>query len=160
MTGELAQKLASVKSISFGYTGIHIYQPEELERAQVGYYISLNGESLIDGVPGSWLKTWTVIGCEELCGDPIFVDVSVEDHPVYTAMHGEEHWTPILIADSIEGFAKALESIANIATNRATPVELERNPLSIPEWNEVLDKIQKNNPTADINFWQEFLSAI
>lgn len=159
MTGELTRRLAYVKSVSFGYTGIHIYQSEELKDVQVGYSISLNGDSLIDGVPGSWQKNWIVVGCEELCGDPIFADVSSEDCPVYTAMHGEGSWTPNLIADSIEGFAKALESVATIASNRATPVELEKNPLSIPELNEVLDKIQRNNPTADINFWQEFLST-
>lgn len=159
MIDELARRLAPIKPVSFGYTGIHIYQPEELEDAQVGYSIGLNGESLIDGAPGNWHKAWTVIGCEDLCGDPIFVDVSVEGHPVYTAMHGEGDWTPILIADSLEGFAKALEFIAAIATNRATPVELEKNPLSMPERKEALDKIQKNNPTADISFWQEFLST-
>lgn len=159
MTCELARKLAYVKSVSFGYTGIHIYQPEELKEAQVGYSISLDGNSLIDDEAGGWQRNWTVVGYEELCGDPIFVYVSAEDCPVYTAMHGEGSWTPILIADTIEGFAKALESVATIATDRATPVRLERNPLSTTERNETLAEIQKNNPAADISFWQVLLSA-
>lgn len=108
------------RSVSFGYTGIHIYQPEELKEAQVGYPIGPGGNSVVNDAAGSWQRNWIVIGCKALCGDPIFVDVSVEDCPVYTAIHGEGSWTPNLIADNIEGFSKALKSVATIASDRAT----------------------------------------
>jgi hypothetical protein len=53
---------------------------------------------------GDWKRDWFVIACEDLLGDPIFVDLSEPGLPVFTAAHGEGEWNPVLIASSLRGF--------------------------------------------------------
>ena len=120
------QALESIRSeVSFGYETIRVYQAPELESLQVGYSVKPTGESLVGDGDGDWLKKWVVIGSEELCGDPIFIDTSVEEFPVYTAAHGEGRWDPRPVAASLEGFGKALSIVAEAARGREYPTALE-----------------------------------
>jgi hypothetical protein len=82
---------------------VELYAPAELEAGQVGYSVDVEGRSLIGG-DGGWRAEWVVIGIETLLGDPIFVDVTTPQLPVFTAMHGMGKWDPELIADSLEQF--------------------------------------------------------
>lgn len=158
MKGEDQLRLIQFKSVSFGSTAIQIHAPDEIQEAQHGYSVDPDGNSLVNDEEGSWKQNWLVIGYEDLCGDPIFVDTQAEGNPVYTAMHGTGSWYPILIADSIEGFVKALAVVSELAEGRANPVELERNPLPSDKREEAIEDIRKNNPRADMSFWQGWLA--
>jgi hypothetical protein len=144
--------------VSFGYTTIHIYRPQELEAGQLGYSVSPTGESLVGAEAGSWKESWLVIGYDETCGDPIFIDRSEDGYPVYTAMPGQGQWTPQCIGVSLNSFAVALSALAVVAQRREYPVALERNPLTPSEKHRVLATIGQHNPNMDLHFWETLLS--
>ena len=145
-------KLIPFKSVSFGSMSVQIHPPNEIQEAQLGYSVDPEGNSLVTDEEGRWKQNWLVIGYEDLCGDPIFVDTDVEGCPVYTAMHGTGSWNPILIASSIESFAKVLELISVLGEGRENPVELESNPLPSEARDEALKEIQRANPNAGMQF--------
>src|ERR1041385_6324606 len=91
--------------ISFGYGGLKLFLPGELDDGQVGYSRSREGDSLCDGAAGSWKPEWTAIGYETLMGNPIILDMSGSSLRVATAMHGEGAWEPDPIATSLRAFA-------------------------------------------------------
>ncbi len=152
--------LETIRSeVSFGYETIRISRLPELERLQIGYSISLTGEDLTGDKNGDWLRKWVVIGYEELCGDPIFIDASEEGFPVFTAAHGEGRWDAKQIAVSLEGFGRALSAIADVAKGREYPVALGKNPLTTSERETTLDAIRSSNPGVDLEFWEIILGV-
>jgi len=144
--------------VSFGYSTIHVYRPDELESGQLGYSVNPEGESLVGDQDGGWRSTWLVIGYDEICGDPLFIDISVEGYPVYTAMHGAGRWDPDPVAISLTGFAHAISALAAIAKGREYPVALEQNPLTPSERNLTLAVIRQANPGIALGFWETLLS--
>ncbi len=70
-------------------------------------------------VPLDWKPAWVVIGESSLLGDPYFLDVSKLDPegdcPVYTAMIGQERWTPTLAASSFAQFLRILATAMEVA---------------------------------------------
>ena len=145
------------ESVSFGSTTVNLFRTDELKEAQVGYSVGEHGESFTGEEEGDWRQQWFVIGYEDLCGDPIFVDLSNSELPVFTAAHGEGPWLPELIASSFNGFIKALEEVNAVSEGRQTPVELERNPLSASQREHALKKIAEANPHASLEFWAVWL---
>src|SRR5215467_13852722 len=111
--------------VSLGYETICIYRGSERDSGQMGYSVSSGGGSLTGDGDGHWHAHWIVIGYEELCGDPIFIDTARDGFPVYTAPHGEGRWDATSIAVSLESFGKSLSAIAQIAKNREFPTALE-----------------------------------
>jgi hypothetical protein len=144
--------------VSFGYATIHVYRPPELKSGQVGYSISPTGESLVGDKDGDWSRAWLVIGYDETCGDPIFIDRSKERYPVYTAIIGKGRWDPVPIAVSLQAFGRALSAIATVATGREYPVALEQNPLPAAERDKALAAIRQDNPQIGLDFWQTLLT--
>lgn len=144
---------------SFGYETIRVFQAPELPSLQVGYSVKPTGECLIGDGDGDWHKRWLVVGYEELCGDPIFIDTSEEGFPVYTAIHGEGRWDAKRIAVSLDGFGRALLAVADIAKGRESPVALENNPLTETERETTLAVIRRDNPDVDLEFWEILLSS-
>lgn len=155
---ELLNTLA-IPAVSLGYTAVRVHGVDELEEAQIGYSIDPSGPSLVDGEPGSWQRQWVVIGYEDGCGDPIFIDAETESFPVYTAMHGKGNWEPNLIATGLLNFAAAMREIATVAKGRENPVALEANPIASLERGNVLDRIQRQNPGIDLTFWETWLGS-
>jgi hypothetical protein len=149
---------AIIPKVSFGYTTIRIFRSAELGPQQVGYSVTPTGQSLAAEKEGDWLNSWLVIGYEDCCGDPIFIDTSQEGFPVYTAMHGEGPWEANRIADSLAGLGSAISAIANISKGREQPVALGNNPLNQPEKETTLASIKQHNPNADLSFWETLLS--
>jgi hypothetical protein len=137
----------SIPSVSIGYTTVKIYRADELEAAQIGYSVDSSGNSLIDeNDEGSWKKEWMVIGYEDLCGDPIFIDTALDGCPVYTAIHGEGDWRPKRIAMTLKRFAQTMKEVATIARGRETVNDFERNPIGEVEKAHFLTRIQKRIP--------------
>jgi len=143
--------------VSIGSTTLHFISREETVEAQLGYSIGSNGEDLTGDEDGDWKKSWEVIGYEDLCGDPIFVDHSSEGSPVFTAMHGMGEWRSTAISDSFDAFNKSLRIVAEIAVGRENPVKLEANPISLAEIEGALETIRALNPNSEIEFWELLL---
>jgi len=151
--------LNTIKSeISLGSAIIHVYQPHEIRSGQVGYSVSTTGKPLSGDRSGDWQKEWLVIGYDGTCGDPLFIDTSKEEYPVYTAMTGKGRWDPIPIAISLQGFANALSAVAALAKGRENPAALEQNPITISEKNIALAIIRQQNPDIEISFWDTLLT--
>lgn len=66
-----------------------------------------------------WKPSWVVIAESSLLGDPYFLDISKPDPegdcPVYTAMSGQERWSPTLAASSFAQFLRILATGMEIA---------------------------------------------
>ena len=137
-------KSNSINEISLGYTTIRLFPESELNKAQIGYSFDSNGNSLIENREGGWKEVWFIIGEEDLCGDPIFIDVESDDFAVFTAMHGEGNWNPEKIAETFNGFIKLLELLSKVSKDRNTPILLENNPFSSKEREAILVEIKKN----------------
>ena len=125
---ELRNKLL-IDSVSFGHTTVTLFMANELKDAQVGYRVSDSGEPFTGEEEGDWKDSWLVIGYEDLCGDPIFVDFATPEFPVFTAAHGEGDWSPEMIASSFQGFTQALQEVKRLSEGRNNPVKLEHNPV-------------------------------
>ncbi|MBZ5508739.1 MAG: hypothetical protein LAO78_25030 [Acidobacteriia bacterium] len=153
-------KSLGFREISFGYGGLSLCLPAEIEANQVGYSRSPEGESLCDGSSGSWKTNWVVIGNDTLTGDPLILDTGNSNFPVMTDMPGEGVWNPRLIATSLDAFAFALKTIQKVSVGRADPVQLEENPLSKEELDQSLQAIRsKNSGEIDMEFWSLILES-
>src|SRR5215831_2679360 len=87
--------------VAFGCTTIRVYRPSELAAGQIGHSITPTGVVLSGDKNGDWRKEWLVIGYDETCGDPIFIDKTEEGYPVYTAVVGKGRWDRQRIAVSL-----------------------------------------------------------
>ncbi|GAA0328258.1 hypothetical protein GCM10008967_18430 [Bacillus carboniphilus] len=83
---------------------VHLFIKEEFKDGQIGYRVDEDGNSLLGEDEGDWIDDWHVIGYDEEIGDPIFVDITKVDYPVYTAAHGEGDWEPELLFESMSDF--------------------------------------------------------
>ena len=97
---------------------ITVYELEEIEQRQVGYHCAEGGRGLVG--PGKWEPQWIVIGHDDLSGDPIFLDVSKSELPVFTAMHGQGSWEAELIAQSTTGFFASLKLVEDVQSGLLT----------------------------------------
>ena len=147
-------------SFSIGYSGLHFFIESEFSEGQRGYSVDDEGKSLVGKDEGDRQVGWKVIGYEESCGDPIFVDTDLEGIPVFTAIHGMGDWTPVQIADSFEAFKKNLKIVLEISVGRENPVMLERNPIGESERKNALGEIRQLNPRSDTEFWELLLRPI
>jgi hypothetical protein len=150
--------LKSAGDISLGCSEINFCTIENIEDNQTGYGTDTDGNTLMTGNVGDWLKQWIVIATDQL-GDPIIVDTQLPNYPVFSAIHGEGKWEPFLIANSLANFKKIIGLIKQVSKNRTTPVEIENNPITKEELNRVVDDILKIDTGADISFWKSFLET-
>jgi hypothetical protein len=108
---KLALADARRRRFSFPFHDDHIdvelFGPDEVDSGQVGYSISLQGESLVGDEDGDWKVEWLVIGIDEGLGDPLFVDLSDQRFPVYQAIAGQGAWDPDALAPSLDSFLRA-----------------------------------------------------
>jgi hypothetical protein len=134
--------------VSIGYGSVDLAPVIQLEAMQQGYSIVPAGQET------DWHAEWVVIGTDGLCGDPIFIDTSIEGYPVYTAAHGMGEWSPQLIASSFQHFVQILERLQALARGRATPVQMDEHPLSNKERDAFIDSIRRDNSDVDVTFWE------
>jgi len=149
-----------VASVSLGYTTVTLFPASELKDAQVGCSVSDLGEPFTGEEEGDWKESWFVIGYEDLCGDPIFVNLAKPEFPVFTAAHGEGGWSPEMIASSFQGFIQALQEVNRLSEGRDNPVKLERNPISAVERGRVLSKIAELSKNASLEFWENWITVV
>ncbi|MGG5460869.1 hypothetical protein [Clostridium sp. B9] len=137
--------------VSIDLQGIYLFNSDEIEKAQVGYSITPEGESLVGKEAGDWKAEWLVIGYEDLIGDPIFIDCSNYDYPVFTAMHGEDEWNEIKISSSFLNFIESLKIVSEFASimDELEGQELEKEKMR------TLNKINEK----DSWFWENWLDT-
>lgn len=86
---------------------------ENILAFQDGYaFNSVLTKSLIGEKKGDFKESWLVIASNYFA-DPFFIDFNEaqENFPIYFAFHGAGKWTPIKVADSIDGFQEILNKI-------------------------------------------------
>jgi hypothetical protein len=152
--GTANRLIAGLNSFSLGSSGIRIFTESEFPEGQRGYSVGVEGESLVGEEEGDWHTAWKVIGFEESCGDPIFVDEKTDGLPVFTAVHGAGSWAPTRIVDTLDSFRQTLAIVSRVAVGRENPVKLEANPINDSLRREVLERIKTLNPGADLEFWE------
>jgi hypothetical protein len=153
------RRVVPLEKVSCGYRTVTLFPSTELEDAQIGYGIGEAGEDFTGTSDGDWRPNWPVIGYEEVCGDPIFIDLRESALPVFTAAHGQGRWDAELIASSLTGFLRALAEVDRISTNRRNPVELERHPLTDVEKEQVLKQVAKVNGKGNLEFWESWFEV-
>lgn len=82
------KRVLPIEKVSYGHRTVTLFPEAELEDAQIGYSVGEAGEDFTGNSVGDWRANWLVIGDEDVCGDPIFVDLSESNLPVFTAAHG------------------------------------------------------------------------
>ena len=152
---KINQFLTNVSDLSLGYNEITFFDPRKLQEEQVGFSFDTEGNSLITGNEGDWKKEWLVIAHDEV-GDPIMIDSSAPQLTVLSAQHGQGAGEPFIIADSLDNFQNILSILSRIAENRATPVDLEQNPIPDDLAKNALNQISKQNPHTEIWFWEGY----
>jgi hypothetical protein len=142
----------AIEHVSIGSGGgIRLVPVPELDAAQRGY------GDVSDGT--DWQPEWAVIGHEELCGDPLFIDTEDDDFPVYTAEHGAGTWSPRLIAFTFRHFTQILHRLHALSRSRSNPVELKRRPISDDELTSFMEFIRRDSPQVDFSFWESVLGV-
>lgn len=124
-----------------------LFAEEELADAQVGYGVDADGTDLSSQAPGAWKPAWVVIGEEPLHGDPLVVDLAVENFPVLALSHDGDEWQADLVAES---FPKLLEALLL--------VEAAEEPFGDEELDALLGAIHRGNPEASLVLWEEWLA--
>lgn len=141
--------------ISYGYRTVTLFSESELDEEQLGYNVnSITGE-----IDDEWKENWLVIGREDLLGEPLFIDLQIEELPVYTTTHGEGVWNPELVASSFKNFIESLLEVRRVSNGRSYPAELERNPLPDAEREQVLNRIAELNGNVSVEFWESWFEA-
>ena len=146
--------LQGLKSFSIGSSGLYLFSESEFSEGQRGYSVDNNGRSLASSEKGGWQHPWQVIGYEESCGDPIFVDSAAVGVPVFTAIHGIGEWNPTLIGDLLASFKECLNILANLAVGRENPIKLAANPIDDLLRKTTIEKIRTLNPNSNLEFWE------
>ena len=154
----LKDALIRLSDISLGYSEIHFFSVDDLDKEQVGYRVDTKGKSLLGNNARDWQETWVVIGIDGMLGDPIFIDISTQS--IMTAMHGEGIWEPVRIADSIDTFSQIIEDLKKLSINRETPVAIEKQPISNEESEQLLNRIRIANRKAEMSYWESFLENV
>lgn len=139
---------AATNRVSIGYSGICLFPLDQLQAAQQGYGIIPEGDET------DWRPEWVVVGNEELCGDPVFIDIDDDEFPVYTAAHGMENWRPQLLAFSFRHFLQIMEQLQELSRRRANPVQLQNHPVTQEENDAFVEFIRHQSPDVDFHFWR------
>ena len=146
------------QEVSFGYTGIKLFAPEEINEAQLGYSVHPNGESLVGNEDGDWQSTWIVIGHTTDLGDPIFVDTCTEHLPVFIAMHGQGCWESQIISHSYQAFLKVMAQFSELSFGREYPTKLEGKPMTQQEYDDFISYVRDTAEIQDPYFWELLVS--
>jgi hypothetical protein len=147
------------KEIRLGYTAVFLIEFAGVEKNKAGFSLPPGENGQLGNQRGSWPKHWLLIGREDGYQDPIFIDTSRKEFPVFTAMCGEGEWIAERIAASLEAFAASLRQILLLAKGRECPISLMKNPLSTEARQRGLEEIRRLNPGVPIDFWERWLGG-
>ena len=160
-TAQLLNALQQIphKTTYFGPQGFALpNSDDELKQFQQGFSIHPDGTSLTGVNAGDWQKNWLVIAIDTELGDPYFVDTSLEQLPVFTAMHGEGGWQIDAVASSLNSFLACLKLL--IKHGRQTAAQFVPDETSITNPN-ILTQLQSELIQASgcKDFWSLFFDC-
>jgi hypothetical protein len=145
-----------MREVCFGSEGFHIYTPDELAKAQLGYSAHPDGTDLTGTGEGAWRKEWLVFGNGTLVGDPYFVDTSAEALPVYTATHGMGTWEPGEICGSLARFLDSLRYLKSVSPDERARIEPDETTImDEDELAEIESKLCELS--GEKLFWSDFI---
>lgn len=151
-------KTVPFKKVVLGFLELHFFNDNELEEAQLGYRVDLDCQPLVGDIEGDWRDEWWVIAYEDLNGDPIFADISNDDFPIYTAMHGVGKWEPELISTTFKNFIRALSYIHNISVEMESHKDKGQTNISQETIDEVIKRIELDNKNSEVlRFWEDWM---
>lgn len=113
----------------FGSAGFALESRGTFDEAQLGYRVHPDGSDLTGDDSGDWKSTWYVIGRDTTVGDPFFVDLSSDDLPVYTAMHGTGRWDPDQVSDTFAGFLSSLQFLQDKCNQDSDLLDPDENTI-------------------------------
>ena len=140
-----AVKNESIPRFRFGVGGVTLFPPSAVGAEQRGY------------CGDDWMSSWLVIGKEDTCGDPIFVETTKVGLPVFTAKLGMGQWRPLRVADSLAQFLDALWFMAPYQLGREHPAGLAANPLTPDEVGRLEEGLGRILQDANLTAWREWL---
>lgn len=147
------------RAFYFGALGFALEPRGGLAEAQLGYGTHPDGSDLSGSAEGDWRKEWQVFGRDTLLGDPYFTDVSDEQLPVYTAMHGMGQWKPDIVSESLAGFMAALELLAKTSKQHAELVEPNEHTIfGADELAKIKAKLIDLCGEQSSDFWESFIA--
>ncbi len=142
------------QTISFAFGGFELLSNDEIQSKQVGYSHLEDGTNICSIAEGNWRSEWIIIGWNSLQGDPIFLDCSDHEYPVYTAAHGGGAWDPNLLSSSYSGFLEILKELKILASTRPHPVALQENPMTQEEYDSFIECCIKFGRLDDPYLWE------
>ncbi len=97
------------REVGIGCGEIYLYDKNEIADAQIGYRLYPDGRKIED-----WLgDEYFVIGNDSTCGDPIFINVTEKNYPVYYMFHDD--WDSAMkVADSLEQYEQILQALKGV----------------------------------------------
>ena len=129
-----------ISDIEIGVSVIHLYSEDEFENAQIGYRKNKNGEEITDWIGDNYY----VIGHDSCCGDPIVVDASDKNYPVYSLFHDD--WSAL---DKITNSFKDYQEILKTIDNTTLKTEDDADAL--------VSKIAKIAPKEGYDYWEALI---
>ncbi|MES0488559.1 MAG: hypothetical protein ABUK01_01105 [Leptospirales bacterium] len=151
---------AKVKKTEIGYEGFELFQSDIIDEEQAGYSFDLDGNDLTGEEDGKWRKEWIVVGRDTSLGDPLLIDTSKKEFPLYTAVHGEESWDPVLLSPSLERFLKSLEILRKLETEFHRVKETKDVAAFESMRGLSLIEILRLNEGCDDSFWEEMFDRL
>lgn len=150
------KQLKIVCEMAEEWINVEIFNPELLEREQLGYSMDLEGNSLINDVEGSWQADWLVIGHIKLTGDPIIIETAEPGQPVAVLMHGMGDWNAgRYLADSVLYFQEALQQIIELIAQKNNHQSTWK--ITCMELEQVMTRIVSADEYADKDLWESLL---
>lgn len=148
--------LLAVEDISFNYSELNFYKPDQLKEGQIGYSVDSLGKSLVEDSEDSWKNEWVVIASDNL-GDPVFVDINSSDLHIMSAAHGMGSWEPFIIARTLKNFRSIISGLQSLSIGRTNPSDYQKNPLTTEEKEQFLEMIRELDPEKDSFYWESFI---
>ncbi|WP_285395873.1 hypothetical protein [Lysinibacillus sp. fls2-241-R2A-57] len=158
LDAELLKQLKQLKVVSeqlAEWIDVEMFDPEYLEREQIGYSIDFEGNSLIHDEEGAWQADWLVIGHMKLTGDPMIIETAEPGQPVAVLMHGMGDWhAGSYLTGSVLNFQVAIQQFRQLIAQQNESswkikcMELER----------IITEIVSADEYADKDLWESLLN--
>ncbi len=149
-----------ITDVYFGFSGFRLIPHEDLEDVQLGYKLDPDGEEVTGEADGDWHASWYVFARDLTLDDPVFVDLSQEQLPVYTADRETEEWDPEPVSDSLENFIRSLILIRDTCRQDDLLLEpKEKFLMAETGLNEIQKKLLQINGSKSKDYWEEFIES-
>ena len=139
-------------SFTFGVVDLLLFSNDNSVKYQTGFSVDREGNPLFGFDEGDWQEGWYVLGIDQSCVDPIFIDLNDPDLPIYTAMTGMGDWEEKLISENYESFLNALSLVAGLKKRYGSSDNVPDE-----EAQAFMLEIQRTVGEADLYYWGMYI---